>query len=80
MGQVPAHGWLLPVSQNSSRFNKTGCEGLRGFSERGGVREEPQTFEVCIVLKDCDFDFCYGVLQQAQGFEKAKSNHWPRRV
>ena len=76
---VPAHGWLLPVSQNSPRFNKV-CEGPCGGSERGRVREEPQTFEERIVLKDCDFDFCCRVLWEAQGFEKAKSSEWPRRV
>lgn len=65
MGRVPAVGWLLPVSQNLPRFNKRVCEGPCGVSERGGVREEPQVFEVGIVLKDCDFDFCYGVLQEA---------------
>lgn len=79
-GQVPACGWLLPTSQNSARFKKKVCEGPCGVSERGGVREEPQIFEVRIVLKDCDFSFCYSVLQEAQGLEKAKSNKWPRRV
>jgi len=67
MGQVPARGWLLPVSQNLPRFNKV-CEGPCGVSERGGLREEPQASAGHTVLKDCDFDFYYDVLQEARGF------------